>query len=99
MNVKHRRESEPAPYLGLPASGNAFTCVGNGQQSGFAELAHNDRMAQSAREYNLRECRQGKGDERVRQRRRSQISIDPDPQASAIKQAKLIGRNNHARSQ
>ncbi len=97
---------------GTPKSrGNGFTAHWDGQASCMATKAElaNAKHALTATRTQEEQRLQGKSngtllglsakaDEEIR-RRRSQISIDPNPQATADKIAKLVGRANHQRSQ
>ena len=97
---------------GTPKShSTAFTAHFDGQPSCMATKAElaNAKHALTATRTQEEQRLQGKSngtllglsakaDEAIR-RRRSQISIDPNPQATADKIAKLVGRANHQRSQ
>ncbi|MEY4345266.1 MAG: hypothetical protein RL032_1098 [Pseudomonadota bacterium] len=97
---------------GTPRSqGNAFSAHLDGRPSVFGTLValanaqHSinstrnvEQQRLTGRDYSTLYGISAKADESVR-RYRQQISIDPNPQASADKQAKLRGRSNQARSQ
>ena len=97
---------------GTPKSfGNSFTAHLDGKSSCMATRAElaNARHALIAQRTQDEQRLQGKSngtlygisnksDEEMC-RRRSQISIDPNPQQTADKIARLVGRANHQRSQ
>ena len=96
---------------GSPKSfGNAFTAYLDGKPSCMATKAElaNAKHALIAQRTQDEQRLQGKSngtlyglsnraDEEIR-RRRQQISIDPNPQATSDKIARLVGRANHQRS-
>ena len=97
---------------GTPKSrGNAFSAHWDGQPSCIAtptvlaNAKHSinstrnvEQQRLTGRDYSTLYGISAKADESVR-RYRQQISIDPNPQASADKQARLRGKPNTARSQ